>query len=305
MAWCCGIWARRLKRSSAGRSVVHRLGVRDDPARGGAAGRRADRCRSWRTRAGRRARRVSMRRATACRRWTSPRRTPPACRATAIWNSTAAPAGAILNNSTAALADLEAWRVAAGQPQSRGDGAGQGDPQRGDGEAAGRGWPGRLEVFGRAAELVVANPNGITCDGCGFINTPRVTLSTGVPEFGSDGSLSGLSVSGGDVTIGSKRGGSFGRAGLRRRLAADPRRGAARRCRETGTLELVAGRNRYAYAGGAVTPLGPDGSGAGRRDRQLGARRHVCGQDQADLDRDRLRREHAGPDGLECGPDGR
>jgi filamentous hemagglutinin len=32
---------------------------------------------------------------------------------------------------------------------------------------------GYTEIAGQAAHLIVANPNGITCDGCGFLNTPR------------------------------------------------------------------------------------------------------------------------------------
>lgn len=32
---------------------------------------------------------------------------------------------------------------------------------------------GYLEVAGTPATVIVANPNGIACDGCGFINTPR------------------------------------------------------------------------------------------------------------------------------------
>ena len=38
---------------------------------------------------------------------------------------------------------------------------------------------GTIEVFGAEAGLIIANPNGITCDGCGFINTNRVDLVTG------------------------------------------------------------------------------------------------------------------------------
>lgn len=60
---------------------------------------------------------------------------------------------------------------------------------------------GFTEIFGGEADLVIANPYGITCDGCGFVNTPRVTLATGTPEFGSDGVLAGLNVTGGDVLI--------------------------------------------------------------------------------------------------------
>ncbi|NTI07192.1 filamentous hemagglutinin N-terminal domain-containing protein, partial [Agrobacterium rhizogenes] len=38
---------------------------------------------------------------------------------------------------------------------------------------------GPTEVFGGRADVIVANPNGITCNGCGFINTPHATLTTG------------------------------------------------------------------------------------------------------------------------------
>ncbi len=46
---------------------------------------------------------------------------------------------------------------------------------------------GILEVFGSPARVIIANPNGMTCSGCGFINTPRITLTTGVPQFLSAG----------------------------------------------------------------------------------------------------------------------
>jgi filamentous hemagglutinin len=59
---------------------------------------------------------------------------------------------------------------------------------------------GYTEVAGRAAEVVIANPYGITCNGCGFINTPRATLTTGRPEL-LGGELSGFDVQGGDVTL--------------------------------------------------------------------------------------------------------
>ncbi|WP_303314200.1 two-partner secretion domain-containing protein [Dickeya fangzhongdai] len=60
---------------------------------------------------------------------------------------------------------------------------------------------GYLEVAGQAANVVVANPYGITCSGCGFLNTPRITLTTGTPQFDAAGGLSGLDVRGGDILI--------------------------------------------------------------------------------------------------------
>ncbi|MDB5954060.1 hemagglutinin repeat-containing protein [Ramlibacter sp.] len=60
---------------------------------------------------------------------------------------------------------------------------------------------GFTEVLGKRADVVVANPFGITCAGCGFINTDRVTLSTGLPRFNADGSLGGFTVTRGDIAI--------------------------------------------------------------------------------------------------------
>lgn len=60
---------------------------------------------------------------------------------------------------------------------------------------------GAMEVAGHAAQVIVANPNGITCGGCGFINAPRGTLVTGVPILDANGGLSGFNVSGGTITV--------------------------------------------------------------------------------------------------------
>lgn len=60
---------------------------------------------------------------------------------------------------------------------------------------------GTLEIFGPKAALIIANPSGITCDGCGFINISHVALSSGRITFGKDGSFAGFQVDGGDVTI--------------------------------------------------------------------------------------------------------
>ncbi|HDX8593525.1 TPA: filamentous hemagglutinin N-terminal domain-containing protein, partial [Aeromonas dhakensis] len=63
---------------------------------------------------------------------------------------------------------------------------------------------GYLEVAGQQAGVVVANPNGLTCDGCGFINTPNVTLSTGKPVLDAQGQLQALDVKQGTLTVGGK-----------------------------------------------------------------------------------------------------
>lgn len=60
---------------------------------------------------------------------------------------------------------------------------------------------GYTEVAGKAANVMVANPYGITCSGCGFINTPQVTLTTGKPQFGADGSLVAVETTKGSITV--------------------------------------------------------------------------------------------------------
>jgi filamentous hemagglutinin len=42
---------------------------------------------------------------------------------------------------------------------------------------------GTIEVFGTKADVIIVNPNGIGCTGCSFLNTGRVVLSTGAPQF--------------------------------------------------------------------------------------------------------------------------
>jgi len=59
---------------------------------------------------------------------------------------------------------------------------------------------GYTEVAGQSAHVIVANPNGISCDGCGFINTPRATLTTGKPII-EKGRLDRFDVDGGEIAI--------------------------------------------------------------------------------------------------------
>jgi len=59
---------------------------------------------------------------------------------------------------------------------------------------------GYTEVAGSAANVIIANPNGISVNGGGFINTPKVTLTTGNPFFNGN-NLGGFNVRGGDILI--------------------------------------------------------------------------------------------------------
>lgn len=110
---------------------------------------------------------------------------------------------------------------------------------------------GYIEVLGGRADLVLANPWGITCSGCGFINTPRVTLTTGTPNLGADGSLQGFRVNRGDILING--------------LGVEARNQAvfdvlARSVKIDGQINgqdvrIVSGNNDHGYAARSVTPL--------------------------------------------------
>ena len=60
---------------------------------------------------------------------------------------------------------------------------------------------GFIEVAGQRANVVVANPNGITVNGGGFINTSQAILTTGKPTYDANGGLQDLRVTKGDVTV--------------------------------------------------------------------------------------------------------
>ncbi|MDN0128018.1 hemagglutinin repeat-containing protein [Yersinia massiliensis] len=59
---------------------------------------------------------------------------------------------------------------------------------------------GYIEVAGRKAQVVIANPAGITCEGCGFINANRATLTTGQVQL-NNGQLTGYDVERGEIIV--------------------------------------------------------------------------------------------------------
>jgi len=59
---------------------------------------------------------------------------------------------------------------------------------------------GYTEVAGQSAHVIVANPYGVSCNGCGFINTPKATLTTGKPVI-ENGQLQRYQVDQGSVAI--------------------------------------------------------------------------------------------------------
>lgn len=60
---------------------------------------------------------------------------------------------------------------------------------------------GMVEVAGQSAQVIIANPSGITCDGCGFINTNHASLTTGTATFDDNNKLTGLDVKRGQIVI--------------------------------------------------------------------------------------------------------
>ncbi|SDX64801.1 filamentous hemagglutinin [Ruegeria halocynthiae] len=108
---------------------------------------------------------------------------------------------------------------------------------------------GILEVAGKRMDVVVANEFGITCNGCGFINTGRATLTTGKPQFAGNGALTGFDVRRGTVTIGAGGLNPENRIGLSDTSRVDviARAAAIYGKMRADQLNVVAGANQVDY----------------------------------------------------------
>ncbi|WP_408626181.1 two-partner secretion domain-containing protein [Dryocola clanedunensis] len=105
--------------------------------------------------------------------------------------------GAILNNSHKNVETRLGGMVAANQNLVKGEAkiilneVNARDPSR---------LNGYIEVAGQKAQVVIANPSGISCDGCGFINANRATLTTGQVQM-NNGQITGYDVNKGDIVV--------------------------------------------------------------------------------------------------------
>jgi len=126
---------------------------------------------------------------------------------------------------------------------------------------------GLQEIFGRGADYVLANPNGISLNGAGFINTPNASLVVGRPEL-NEGKLQALSTrdATGELTV--RGAGAQNNAGSINLIA--PRIDSNGKLGARDDLNLMLGRNSVDYASGQVRTVDPSGhSSDGRIDAFL------------------------------------
>ncbi|HZZ11404.1 MAG TPA: filamentous hemagglutinin N-terminal domain-containing protein, partial [Paraburkholderia sp.] len=118
---------------------------------------------------------------------------------------------------------------------------------------------GHLEVAGQRAEVVISNGSGISVNGGGFINTSRAILTTGTPNFASDGSLSGFNVTGGNISVQ----GAGLNAGDTDQVDLLSRAVQANAAIYAKNLNVVTGANSIDHGTLTATPIAGDGPAPG------------------------------------------
>ncbi|WP_207260286.1 hemagglutinin repeat-containing protein [Desulfovibrio sp. Huiquan2017] len=116
---------------------------------------------------------------------------------------------------------------------------------------------GYIEIFGSRANFILANPNGISINGGGFINTPKATLATGRPQFDNNHFL-GIDVRDGDIRV---EGAGVNTTNIDA-FELITRVASINADIYANKLKVVTGQNRYDPATETVVPLAPDGSPA-------------------------------------------
>ncbi|HBM3226844.1 TPA: hemagglutinin repeat-containing protein [Klebsiella oxytoca] len=162
--------------------------------------------------------------------------------------------GVVLNNSHASTSTQLAGMVAGNPNLAKGEArvilneVNTRDPSR---------LNGYIEVAGQKAQVVIANPGGISCDGCGFINANRATLTTGQVQY-SNGQISGYDVNRGEIIV---QGGGLDASSVDSTdlLARAVKINAGVWAQE---LKVTAGRNQIDAAHSLTTAKSSDGSAA-------------------------------------------
>lgn len=108
---------------------------------------------------------------------------------------------------------------------------------------------GMIEVAGQRAEVVIANPSGISCSGCGFINASRSVLTTGQAQI-ENGALTGYQVEDGAVTVEGR--GLYGPSEYTDIIARSVKINAEV---QATALNITTGRNRVDAKNASVTKL--------------------------------------------------
>ncbi|WP_434157846.1 hemagglutinin repeat-containing protein [Stutzerimonas stutzeri] len=161
--------------------------------------------------------------------------------------------GLILNNATGRTQNTQLGGIILGNANLNGKAAGLILNEVTGGNASRL--QGYTEVAGKSAHVVVANPHGISCDGCGFINTPRVTLSTGTPIIES-GRLDRFDVNGGHIGI---EGQGLNASNVDQ-FDLITRSAKINAELHANKLNIIAGRNEVDATTLAATAKAPDGS---------------------------------------------
>lgn len=126
---------------------------------------------------------------------------------------------------------------------------------------------GRQEVFGRQADYVLANPNGISVNGGGFINAGNASLVVGRPDV-ANGTLQALDSGAARGQLQVQGGGLSNPDGAIRLIA--PQIDSQGPVTARDRLDLVVGRNRVDAASGQVSKVYPSSdAGPARIDASL------------------------------------
>lgn len=121
---------------------------------------------------------------------------------------------------------------------------------------------GAQEIFGRAADYVLANPNGISVNGASFINTPNASLVVGRPEL-NDGKLQALGTTDANGQLQVQGAGLRNDGGSVNLIA--PRIDSQGRLDARDQLNLTVGRQQVDYASGQVSAVDPTAASSERR----------------------------------------